>query len=58
MDVKTEVLAGTESPAHPGQSQAHQSGVQAQAGRYLVSVYVEPLGGHVQFDSSVLGWHG
>ena len=58
VDVETEVLAGTERPTHPGQGQAHQLGIQTQAGRHLVPVHVEPLGGHVQLDASVLSRHG
>ena len=57
MDLHGQVLAGAERAADAGQDQPHLVRRQAEAGRDLRLVHVQPLGGHVQLDPAVLGGH-
>ena len=57
MDLHGQVLARAERAADAGQHQPHLVFWQAEAGRDLRLVHVQPLGGHVQLDPAVLGGH-
>ena len=58
MDLQRQVLAGPEGAADAGQRDPHLFRGQAQAGRHLLLVDVQPLGGDEQVDAAVLGGDG
>jgi hypothetical protein len=58
MDLHAHVLASPERPTHSGQVKADLVLRDVEAGRDLLTVHVEPLGGHVQVDPAVLGRNG
>ena len=55
MDLHADVLARPERAPHPGQVQPDLLVRERQAGRDLLAVHMQPLGGHVQVDAAVLG---
>ncbi len=58
MHMEAEILSGTERPAYAGQCQANLLVGQIEAGRHLVAIDVQPLGGHVQVDATVVVRNG
>ena len=58
VDLHRDVLAGAERAADAGERQAHLLLRQAEAGRDLPPVDVQPLRGDVEVDPAVLGRHG
>src|SRR5947208_7242364 len=58
MDLHADVLAGPEGPAHAGEMEPDFLRGQPEAGRQLLQVGVEPLGGDEELDASVGGGHG
>lgn len=58
MDLHRQVLASAEGAADAGERHADLVLGQAEDGRDLAQVGVEPLGGHVQVDAAVLGGYG
>ena len=57
VDLHRQVLAGTEGAAHTRQGQAHLVLGQPQGRADLLLVHVQPLRGHVQVHTAVLGGH-
>ena len=55
MDLHGQVFPGAERAADAGQGDAHLVLGQAEAGRDLAPVHVQPLGRHEQVDAAVLG---
>ena len=51
VDLERDVLAGAERPADAGQHEPHLLLGQTEAGRDLLAVLVQPLGGDVQLDA-------
>lgn len=58
VDLHRQVLAAAEGPADAGQRHAHLALGQAEDGRDLAQVGVQPLGGDVEVDATVLVRHG
>ena len=56
VDMQAYVLPSAEGSPDPGQGKSHCFGLEAQAGRHLVAVGVQPLGRDVQVDpTSIVG---
>ena len=53
MDLHGEVLAPAEGAADAGEMDAHLLGLESEAGRDLVAIDVEPLGGDVDVDAAL-----
>ena len=51
MDLQSEVLAGAEGAADPGEMDPDLIGLEAEAGVDLFMVLVDPLGGNVEVDA-------
>ena len=58
VDLHREILAAAERSAHAGQMDAHLLGREAEAGRDLVAIDVQPLRGHVDVDAALPVGHG